>query len=231
MWKTFLEGSGVIVKPLLFQHLSDLIFRKYLSDHFRVVCLDQQADSEDLELQDSERGVLRYVAGYICRHLQKKLERGSHEFKEEMVLCLMELVKDPQDSEGKIETDEQWTNLIDRGGLWHVKETTYQFFHAVEHVIRDALMTIKNPSLPLKQGMIKRVVEDDDVQFYWLIVTADFEIDDDKIHEVLLHEIAELYVTVRGYSLASGWLEQYKQQTKKSTQRTKSLRRDLHDAL
>ena len=61
MWKTFLEGSGV--KPLLFQHLSDLIFRKYLSDHFRVVCLDQQADSEDLELQDSERGVLRYVAG------------------------------------------------------------------------------------------------------------------------------------------------------------------------
>ena len=57
-------------------------------------------------------------------------------------------------------------------------------------------MTIKNPSLPLKQGMIKRVIEDDDVQFYWLIVAADFEIDDDQIHEVLLHEIAELYVTV-----------------------------------
>ena len=188
---SFLEGSGVIVKPVLFQHLSDLIFCKYVSDHFQVVCLNQQADSEDLELQDSERGVLRYVAGYICRHLhvRKKLERESHGFKEEKVLCLMELV-------GKIEIDEQWTNLIDGGGLWHVKETTYQFFHAVEHVIRDTLMTIKNPSLPLKQGMIKRVMEDDGVQFYWLIVTADFEIDDDEIHEVLLHEIAELYVTV-----------------------------------
>ena len=230
-WKTFLKGSGVTVKPVLFQHLTDVIYRKSLSDHFRVIYLDQQADLEDLELQDSEKGVLRYVAGYICRHLRKKLERESHEFKEEMVLCLMELVKHPQDSEAKIETDEQWIDLIDRGGLWHVKEMTYQFFRSVEHVIREALMTIKNPTLPLKQEMLKRVIEDNDVQFYWLIVTADFEIDDDEIHKVLLHKIAELYVTVRGFSLASGWLEQYKQQTKKSTQRMKSLRRELHDVL
>ena len=44
---------------------------------------------------------------YICRHLRKKLERGNHEFKEEMILCLMDLVKDPQDDEAKLETDEQ----------------------------------------------------------------------------------------------------------------------------
>ena len=69
------------------------------------------------------------------------------------------------------------------------------------------------------------------MQFYWTIVIADFEIDDDEIHQVLLHKIAELYVTVRGFSLASGWLEQYKQQTKLSIQCTKSLQRESHDAL
>ena len=37
------------------------------------------------------------------------------------------LVKDPQDSDAKIETNEQWTDLIDREGLWHVKQTTYLF--------------------------------------------------------------------------------------------------------
>ena len=148
-----------------------------------------------------------------------------------MVLCLMELVKHPQDSEAKIETDEQWTELIDRG-CWRVKEMTYQFFHAVDHVIREALMTIKNPSLATtKTRNAKRVIEDDDVQFNWLIVTSDFEIDDDEIHKILLHKIAELYVTVRRFSLASGWLEQYKQQTKTSTQHMKSLRRELHDVL
>ena len=139
-----------------------------------------------------------------------------------MVLCLIELVKHPQDSEAKIETDEQWTELIDRGCLWCVKEMTYQFFCAVDHVIREALMTIKNPSLATtKTRNAKRVIEDDDVQFYWLIVTSDFEIDDDEIHKILLHKIAELYVTVRRFSLASGWLEQYKQQTKTSNQHIK----------
>ena len=149
-----------------------------------------------------------------------------------MVLCLIELVKHLQDSKAKIETDEQWTELIDRGCLWRVKEMTYQFFRAVDHVIREALMTIKNPSLATtKTRNAKRVIEDDDVQFYWLIVTSDFEIDDDEIHKILLHKIAELYVTIRRFSLASGWLEQYKQQTKTSNQHIKSLRRELHDVL
>ena len=50
-----------------------------------------------------------------------------------------------------------------------------------------------------------------------------------KVHAILLEKIVELYVTVRGFSLAGGWLEQYKQHTKQSTQRTRSLRRELHD--
>lgn len=29
-------------------------------------------------------------------------------------------------------TAEEWTNLIDRGGLWHVKEATFQVFCALE---------------------------------------------------------------------------------------------------
>lgn len=41
-----------------------------------------------------------------------------------------EFVKDSQDTiETKVElVSPQWTDLIDRGGLWHVKEMTYQFF-------------------------------------------------------------------------------------------------------
>ena len=39
-----------------------------------------------------------------------------------MILCLMELVKDHHNTERQLETDhEHWTDLIDRGGLWHVK--------------------------------------------------------------------------------------------------------------
>ena len=126
--------------------------------------------------------------------------------------------------------DEEWTDLIDRGGLWHVKETTYRFFRAIEDVVRHVLKTLVHPSAPPKCEIIQRTTSDDDVQYYWLFVVADFEIDSQEIHAILLQKIVELYVTVRGFSIASGWLEQYKQHTKHSTQRTKSLRREIHDS-
>ena len=103
------------------------------------------------------------------------------------------------------------------------------FFRAIEDVVRDALKLLVHPSAPSKLEVIQRVTSDDDVLFYWLIVTADFENDDRKVHTILLEKIVELYVTVRSFSLASGWLEQYKQHTKQSTQQTRSLRRELHD--
>ena len=69
--------------------------------------------------------------------------------------------------------------------------------------------------------MIQKITDDEDVQFYWSIVAADFEIDDYEIHEMLLQKIAELYVTVRGFSFASGWIEKYKQRTINSLHKNK----------
>jgi len=71
---------------------------------------------------------------------------------------------------------------------------------------------------------------DDTADTVWLIATADFDVDDYEVHDTLLLKIVELYVTVRGFSLASGWLEKHKQLTRKSMQRTKSLRREIHDS-
>ena len=98
--------------------------------------LDQQ-EEDPAELKKAENGALRYVTGYICRQLWKKLERESHEYKEEMVLCLMRMVKDKDPENDMQGVDKQWTALIDRGGLWHATETTYQFFCVVVYVVRD----------------------------------------------------------------------------------------------
>jgi len=46
-------------------------------------------------------------------------------------------------------------------------------------------------------------------------------VDDHDVQDTLLLKIVELCVTVRGFSLASGWLEKYKQLTRKSMQRRK----------
>ena len=49
-----------------------------------------------------------------------KIERESHDLKEEMIPCLVELVKDKTTKDQK--TSKEWIDLIDRGGLCHVKE-------------------------------------------------------------------------------------------------------------
>jgi len=49
-WMAFLKLTGLAVKPVLFQHLTDKLFRKSLNDHFRINYLG----TEDLELTEIE---------------------------------------------------------------------------------------------------------------------------------------------------------------------------------
>ena len=58
----------------------------------------------------------------------KKLEIVSHEFNE---FNEMRMVQDKDIEKDMQGVDKQWTELIDRGELWGVTETTYQFFHVV----------------------------------------------------------------------------------------------------
>ena len=60
----------------------------------------------------------------------------------------MEMIKDQDTEEHGV--DEEWTDLINRGGLWHVKETTYQFFNAIEDVVRHVLKVLVHPLAPSK---------------------------------------------------------------------------------
>ena len=41
---------------MLFQHLTDLVFRKCLDDHLKVMQQDRKVSSEDLELRATEKG-------------------------------------------------------------------------------------------------------------------------------------------------------------------------------
>ena len=82
-------------------------------------------------------------------------------------------------------------------------------------------------SLPNAAGLqtwfIEKLIKSEDIQFYWCISTADFEVDDVEVHEHLLKMIAKLFVTIRGFSYAGAWIERYKQintTIKEFTQRT-----------
>ena len=177
-------------------------------------------------LTENERNALRYTAGYICRHLRTQLERGNHLMKEELILCLMELTKD-KDS-GKGDSDEEWTVRTDRGGLWYVKNTTYLLFVAIEEEVRKCLKQLLSGS-GHKSSIVKSIMESEEVEFYWLITQADFDVGDEETYKLLLHKMVELYLTVRGHLYASNLMEKHKQAMAKGTQRAKALRRELYE--
>jgi len=77
------------------------------------------------------------------------------------------------------------------------------------------MLLSSNPPDGKREEIIGKIVASDDVDFYWLIVTADFEIAEKEVHDALLKEIVQLCVMIRGFSYASFWVEKYKQLTKK----------------
>ena len=66
----------------------------------------------------------------------------------------------------------------------------------------------------------KKMLEDEEILFVWSIASVEL---DDKTSTILLKMIVELWLTIRGFSFAGAFIEQYKSATKKSLQRSKAL--------
>lgn len=77
-----------------------------------------------------------------------------------------------------------------------------------------------------KEDLVKSFLEDDNIQFFWCMLDVDISSHKDSV--VLLHEIIEEYITVRGFAMTSSWLEQYKKAQNKSVSKGKGLRKELN---
>ena len=74
-----------------------------------------------------------------------------------------------------------------------------------------------------KSYLTRMVVHDDDDLFYWCM--ARFDQDD---NERCLQFIVNKWITICGFSFASSIMEIYKQENKKGTGKSKSLRTKLY---
>ena len=222
MWSDFLTLSiHESACPIFFQYVVDSVFNMLINHHFQV----SEEEEEDIEvmLNYAEKNTLRYTAGYVIRALVKKVKRSANPLKEQILSCLSdmmngeELIEEPHESE-------DWIKMIDRGGLTHVGNMTFGVFGSMELEVKRFLN--KNPSQlgAIKQELHKKISNNEDVLFYWAILSAGWEIEES---DALLKLIIEHYITVRGFSFVSGWLEKYKQANKKSIQKSKGTRKLL----
>ena len=221
LWSDFIKlSTQCVATPILYQFLTDVVFEQLVKQHFPVDDKEEASGGTLLSLQ--EENVVKYAAGYVCRTIRKRLERSSNPQKEELILSLTELL----DDDHEISDTTEWIDLVDRGGLCHIKDSTFMVFHALEEGVRKHFnkSAARGLIVGAKEKVTTSLLTDEDVQFYWSIASADFE---EAAAKTLLKMIVDLWITIRGFSFSSAWIEQYKQANKKTIQRSKALRREL----
>ena len=189
--------------PTLFQSVSHSIFKKLLELELMVDSNDTGAAAWPITWE--EENALRYVAGYVCRKVQNKIAMSSLKDKEEMIQFCVGLYGD----EGGDQGTEDWTNAIDRGGLWHVSDDTHMVFTLLEETIGRHLKVsaLNRPQWSYKKDQILEAISpmhNEELLFQWTIMTANA---DDSVGMEVLRQISELYFTVRGFAFANSCLE------------------------
>ena len=110
-------------------------------------------------------------------------------------------------------------------------DSTYTLFTEIEVRVRKQLFVSfdrRSTDEDLRESIIDSVSSDEDIQFYWTILSVDIESEDQAT--VVLKQIIGLWLTVCGFSIAGKWMDQYLQISKQSTAKKKGLRTELKRA-
>ena len=219
-WQVFQIRCGISEESaIFFQYIGDYVFKEMIKLHFPLESAQGTATGPGA-LTNEETNALRYAAGYVPRALKKALSKSAHPLKKDLQLCLLDLLDDG-DEECSDESKD-WIKLINRGGLTLISDITFQLFQAMEHELRKHLRKHKTPTL--NDGVKQALVVNEDVQFLWSMISADWE---EASASALLQMIVNQWVEIRGFSYAGAWVEQYEATQKKTTQKSKGVRKQL----
>ena len=150
------------------------IFCQYVGHHvFQQLIKLQYPPSEAAKTSRSaltydKINALHFAAGYVPRILKKKLLKSAHPLKEDLQLCLLDLLDDGDEDSNE---SQDWVELINRGGLTRVNNNTFEVFVAMEYALCRHLNVDQAPNLT--DHVNSAIIENEDVQFLWSILSSD----------------------------------------------------------
>ena len=128
--------------PIFFQYISDFLFKELVKQRHPLLPDSKDSPQQLPQLDYEEENAVRYAAGYVVKHLRKKIERSSNKLKENLFVCL----------EGMCERDDEedpstsWTTLISRGCLKLVNSNSYRVFFSIDYVVSIIYGIMRNIS-------------------------------------------------------------------------------------
>ena len=79
----FVEPNTPLNDPILSQYVTTELFRMEVLIQYPAKKRSEDSQSDVLAVTPMEEKILRYVAGYVCRHVKKKLEESEEDDKDE----------------------------------------------------------------------------------------------------------------------------------------------------
>ena len=114
-----------------------------------------------------------------------------------------------------------------------LNDNTFSFFIEVEKNVRVLLpqhiLRTDTSKDTFRSALLEEIARKDDVQFYWILLSHNIE--DIKRSEALLTEVVNLSVTIRGFSMAASWLEEYKRLNQTTTTKATGLRKSISGSI
>ena len=148
----------------------------------------------------------------------------------QFVECLSNMHSDGPTS-SLLDYTKEWVERVNRGGLFDVSDEAYRLFVSIEMAMRSKLtehlkkQKMTEDSREGKSAIIDFVLKNDDIQFYWSMLSIDIE--EEEHNSELLQHIIQLWLTIRGFSISKAWMEDYKCAVKSGTAKSKGLRKNL----
>ena len=175
------------------------------------------------ELGNDEENIIRYMAGYIPFKLMKVYGKKDTQEDANVLDCLSEMaVAGPGDD--LYTYTQEWTQTINRGGLFEVKDAVFVFFRQLEIGMRSILPQHLLGGNVDKEAVHAHILKDGRLLSHW------YDLSSQLPHEkasILLKEVITLWMTIRGHAFAKQMLEQYKTDKGKGTAKSASLRGQL----
>ena len=213
-WCKFLSGCSLQAEPLFYQQVSSEIIMRLVEEANpapSIRCVQEEV------LTYEDENTVRYMGGYILRALRKENRKCSGILRQ-----LRDLINDNDDTEPA--ESEEWVCSVDRGGLLRITEEMYDVLKAIEYVTRSFYNRKSAGKEECREKIVEGILDASEVQFYWSLASLQM---DEESSEIILEQIVNKWVTIRGYSFTKSILEQFKKDSKKSTEKAKPLRSTL----
>ena len=218
-------------KNLALQVMLDRILKKIIRNEAEARHhMHARTRSEFLKpLTATESNAIRYMAGYVAVKLLKKAKKNTKNpdsrKKRHLFINVLEKMKAEQQPGLPCTLSDyssQWSELIDRGRLYHVNEDVYNLIESIEMIVRQELQTTNYAAEENLYSLISELVlSDQAILRCWEGIADSIPIKYEQYSIELLKDIAHLWVTIRGFSFAKTWTMQFEvNKYKKGTRKT-----------